>query len=111
MLLNLLLAIIIDTFAQLREERLWWERLRRTRCFVCFLEGDDAAFDYHRRRVHNLWHYTYFLANLRAKYDEQGATTHFTGPELFVWKRLLNSALCCCCVLCCVVFVVVSALR
>lgn len=77
-----------DTFAQLREERERQQRLRLTRCFICYLEGEDAQFETHRRRLHNLWHYIFFLAGLRIKHDRSG-TTEFTGPEMYVWKRLL----------------------
>eukprot|EP00056_Hartaetosiga_gracilis_P007617 m.110530 g.110530 ORF g.110530 m.110530 type:complete len:2634 (+) comp12749_c0_seq1:91-7992(+) len=82
--LNLILGIIIDTFADLRKEKQEKDDTRRNTCFICGLERQrfDAigqSFDYHCRFEHHIWSYLNFIVLLRTK-DE----TEFTGPESYV---------------------------
>jgi len=82
--LNLILGIIIDTFADLRKEKQEKDDMRRNTCFICGLERQkfDAvgiSFDDHCNDEHNLWSYLNFIVLLRTK-DE----TDFTGPESYV---------------------------
>eukprot|EP00055_Hartaetosiga_balthica_P018162 m.129598 g.129598 ORF g.129598 m.129598 type:complete len:2620 (+) comp9461_c1_seq6:133-7992(+) len=82
--LNLILGIIIDTFADLRKEKQEKDDTRRNTCFICGLERQrfDAigqSFDYHCSHEHHIWSYLNFIVLLRTK-DE----TEFTGPESYV---------------------------
>lgn len=70
--LNLILGIIIDTFADLRKEKQEKDDTRRNTCFICGLERNkfDAAglsFDEHCRLQHNLWSYLNFIVLLRVR--------------------------------------------
>ncbi|EGD76540.1 type I inositol triphosphate receptor [Salpingoeca rosetta] len=90
--LNLILGIIIDTFADLRKEKQEKDDTRRNTCFICGLERQkfDAvglSFDEHCRFEHHLWSYLNFIVLLRTK-DE----TDFTGPESYVSGLLEDDA-------------------
>eukprot|EP00854_Cymbomonas_tetramitiformis_P022814 gene22814-27564_t len=91
-LLNVIFGIIIDTFSELREQKI--ERLRDTyeTCFVCGIDCADfnkasdssvGGFTAHYRTEHNMWAYFYFLVHLweQDKDDDDGL-------ELFVRTKL-----------------------
>ena len=68
--LNLILGIIIDTFADLRKEKQEKDDLRRNTCFICGLErksfdSKGLNFERHCRVDHNLWSYLNFVVLLR----------------------------------------------
>lgn len=92
--LNLLLGIIIDTFAGLRSDKDAEEAAQRDICPLCGLTRasfDHAAmsFDRHVREEHHLWSYLWLLVHLREK-DE----TEFTGQEVMQrMQRFFNTAL------------------
>uniref|UniRef100_A0A1I8HB83 Inositol 1,4,5-trisphosphate receptor n=1 Tax=Macrostomum lignano TaxID=282301 RepID=A0A1I8HB83_9PLAT len=81
--LNLIFGVIIDTFADLRQEKQEKEEILRNSCFICGLnrssfENREVSFEQHVQRDHNLWHYLYFVILVRVK-DH----TEFTGPESY----------------------------
>jgi hypothetical protein len=59
--LNLILGIIIDTFADLRKEKQENEEILRKTCFICGLSRTDfnstatVSFEEHIQQDHNLW--------------------------------------------------------
>lgn len=61
--LNVLFGIIIDTFKQLRNDRVIKIEDRNSICFICGRERSDfeknlpGGFDYHKKYEHNLWDY------------------------------------------------------
>lgn len=69
-LLNVIFGIIIDTFAQLREEAGRDEYDQKNICFICGLtlvqldRDTDEGFTFHREHDHNIWNYVYFLIYL-----------------------------------------------
>ena len=54
-------GIIIDAFAELRDERQCREEDQRARCFICGIDADtfnrstQGGFEYHVKREHNMW--------------------------------------------------------
>jgi inositol 1,4,5-triphosphate receptor type 1 len=90
--MNLILGIIIDTFADLRKEKQDKDDLRRNSCFVCGLprqvfDGKGANFfERHCKEEHNLWSYVNFVVLLRTK-DQ----TEFTGQESYVSALLAET--------------------
>lgn len=70
--LNLILGIIIDTFADLRKEKEEHDALLRNTCFICGLERTafDArgeSFEKHCNSDHFLWSYVNFIVLLRVR--------------------------------------------
>ena len=86
--LNIIFGIIIDTFAELRDEKRMFEEDRKGKCAIC--SQDKAMFDkqingfeYHTKTSHNVWNYYYFLYYLINKEE-----TEYTGLESYVHKCL-----------------------
>jgi len=82
--LNLIFGVIIDTFADLRNEKQKKDDIIRNTCFICGLErrafdNRSISFETHIQYEHNMWHYLYFIVHLRTK-----PVTEYTGPESFV---------------------------
>merc|ERR1712176_226730 len=82
--LNLIFGVIIDTFADLRNEKQKKDDIIRNTCFICGLERRafdhrSISFETHIQYEHNMWHYLYFIVHLRTK-----SQTEYTGPESFV---------------------------
>ncbi|GAU93572.1 hypothetical protein RvY_05495 [Ramazzottius varieornatus] len=91
--LNLIFGVIIDTFADLREEKQEKEEILRNSCFICGLErsafdNKSISFDQHIHSDHNMWHYLYFIILLREK-----DPTEFTGPESYVSSLIAENQL------------------
>uniref|UniRef100_A0A915JZJ7 Uncharacterized protein n=1 Tax=Romanomermis culicivorax TaxID=13658 RepID=A0A915JZJ7_ROMCU len=87
--LNLIFGVIIDTFADLRNEKQNKDDVLRNSCFICGLERSQfdnktVSYDFHIKNEHNMWHYLYFYVLLRVK-----KSTEFTGPESFV-KNMIS---------------------
>ena len=84
-MLNIVFGIIIDTFAELRDERRSIFEDQEDKCFICnmeryvFFEGDGEGFDAHVANDHNMWNYIYYLIHLETK-----DPTEFTGVESYV---------------------------
>lgn len=84
-LYNILFGIIIDTFAQLREQKNTMESDKNNRCFICdferftFDKESEGGFVRHISKDHNLWYYVYYIVHLQSK-----ETTDYTGIESYV---------------------------
>ena len=82
------LAIIIDTFSELRDTQMENDNDRNNICFICQLSSDDCLarnidFDKHVNEVHNIWNYLYFLAYLHLNNPN-----NFNRVENKVWEKL-----------------------
>lgn len=80
-MLNIFLAIIVSTFAQLRDQKKAIMEDMKGVCFVCglsreALDRDGNGFEAHIKQDHYLWHYVHFLVHLREK-----DPTEYTGVE------------------------------
>jgi hypothetical protein len=69
-LLELLFGIIIDTFAELREEQTKKESDKKDVCFICGakrdeIEKDGINFDKHTEDDHNFINYIYYIIGLK----------------------------------------------
>lgn len=83
-LLNILFGIIIDTFAQLREEKRSKEDDKNNKCFICFFDRftfdkEAQGFFHHITEDHCLWNYVYYIVHLKSK-----ESTDYTGIESYV---------------------------
>jgi inositol 1,4,5-triphosphate receptor type 1 len=87
--MNLILGIIIDTFADLRKDKQDKDDLLKLSCFVCGLPRQVfdskglSNFEKHVQEEHCLWSYLHFVVLLRTK-----DPTEFTGQESFVHRLL-----------------------
>lgn len=86
--LNLIFGVIIDNFADIREEKQRNEETLRNTCFICGLDrrsfdNKETTFDEHIQRVHNMWHYLQFMVLIKVK-----DPTEFTGPESYVHQMI-----------------------
>jgi len=82
--LNIIFGIIIDTFAQLRDEKMSIEEDLQSTCFICHMERytfdrNGNGFDHHIANDHNVWQYIFYLVHLQRK-----DPTDFTGVESYV---------------------------
>ena len=84
-MLNIVFGIIIDTFAELRDEKKSIFEDQEDKCFICnmekyvFYEGTGEGFEPHIANDHNMWNYIYYLIHLETK-----DPTEFTGVESYV---------------------------
>ena len=89
--LNLLLGVIIDTFADQRKTNEEEELRNQNNCFICgisraeFDGNSTSSFSHHTEKIHNKWSYLNFLVLLRTK-DH----TELTGPESAVYGMINN---------------------
>ena len=102
-MLNVFLAIIVTTFAQLRDLKKSRLEDMESVCFMCgtsseVLERDGNGFNSHIKKDHYLWHYLHFIVHLREK-----DPTEYTGVESAIAAQFargdvawmpLNKALC-----------------
>ena len=102
-MLNIFLAIIVTTFAQLRDLKKSRLADMQNVCFMCgysrqALDKDGNGFATHIKADHYLWHYVHFIVHLREK-----DPTEYTGLESYVARLFakgevdwmpLNKALC-----------------
>eukprot|EP00854_Cymbomonas_tetramitiformis_P004572 gene4572-5599_t len=82
-MMNIIFGIIIDTFSEIRGQKI--ERLKDTyeRCFICGIEKQEfdrlsesglTGFSDHYHTEHNMWHYFYFMVFIweQDKDDDDG---------------------------------------
>ena len=68
--LNILFGIIVDTFAQLREQKSFIIEDKKNKCFICnydrftFDKNSEGGFERHIAKDHNLWFYVYYIVHL-----------------------------------------------
>jgi hypothetical protein len=91
-MINILLALIVDEFGNLRGKRALANTERFTRCFVCSIERETflrngVDFAHHIRFEHNIVHYMYFFAHL--KYAD---VLKYGAAERYVFERTLDEA-------------------
>ena len=89
-LINIILGIIVDNFAEFRNNLDELNNDKNNICFICQMSRDDARnknlnFDLHRETVHNLWNYVYFLTYLHINNEN-----NFKKLESEVWNKLIN---------------------
>ena len=71
-LLNIIFGIIIDTFAQLRDDKCQTDNDMRDYCFICNLEKQtfdretEDGFVAHRTHDHNEWQYVNFIIHIKS---------------------------------------------
>jgi hypothetical protein len=87
---NVFLGIIVDTFGQLRDDNYYRENDLNNICFICQLSRDNCLirnidFQKHKKGIHNLWNYVYFLIYLHINNSND-----FNREETSVWERLAN---------------------
>ncbi|KAI6654157.1 Inositol 1,4,5-trisphosphate receptor 1 isoform [Oopsacas minuta] len=86
--LNLILGVIVDTFANLRSIQSEQEDILNNSCFICGLKRSNfdkkaVKFEAHISKEHNVWHYLQFRAYLKEK-----SHTEYTGPESYVQNQI-----------------------
>jgi hypothetical protein len=93
LLLNIILSIIIDSFAELRNQRMTIQEDIANVCFICGLSKEhfhraEESFNLHTKRTHYMWNYVFFVVGLKAKPNELQ-----TGIESLVELKLLEKDL------------------
>jgi hypothetical protein len=93
LLLNIILSIIIDSFAELRNQRQTIKHDMANICFICGLSKEhfhraEETFNLHTKKTHFMWHYVFFVVGLKAKPNELQ-----TGFESLVELKLLEKDL------------------
>jgi len=89
MLLNIIFGIVIDTFAEQRDQQNQINDNMENVCFICGIDRSTfdrkhpISFEYHRRYEHNIWHYLSYIIHLRTR-----SKTDYTGPESYVAEML-----------------------
>jgi len=88
LLLYLFLGIILDTFANVRDEKQHREHDMKYKCFICnvdktIFEKEGVSFKKHTKVEHNVWNYIFFMIHLKLKdpFD-------YTGTESLVANKL-----------------------
>ena len=85
---NVFLGIIVDTFAELRDENSLKENDKNNICFICQLSRDacltrNIDFNKHVTNEHFIWNYVYFLTYLHISNPND-----FNRLENSVWSKL-----------------------
>nr|CAR82067.1 TPA: calcium release channel IV1b [Paramecium tetraurelia] len=89
--LNIIFGIIIDTFAELRDQKNQKDFDSQNRCYICDLtrtvfEKEGISFDNHVNKYHNPWNYLAYLIYLKVKQK-----TEHTGTESYVYSKFLQN--------------------
>ncbi|CAD8078308.1 unnamed protein product [Paramecium sonneborni] len=85
---NIVSGIMIDTFAELRDQRQKIDDDKKNCCFICgvkraHLEKNLEEFEQHVRDKHFLWNYIYYIYCLKLK-----ETTDYTGLEYAISEMI-----------------------
>lgn len=85
---NLFFGIIVDTFANLRDNNNRIEHDKKNVCFICQMNRDNAMnsnIDYntHVKTDHDIWNYVYFLTYLHINNPND-----FKFLETYVWEKI-----------------------
>ena len=88
--LNIFAGIIIDTFGEMRDLLTERRDHKYNKCSICGLdrwqiEKDGQNFGNHKRYVHNLWEYLYFMIRINSVSPKS-----FNGIEFVIWEHLKN---------------------
>ena len=99
-MINILFGIVIDTFAQLRDQKECIDVDMRNICYICSIDRNTVSttllklifvqfdkysdgFDRHITRDHNLWQYVFYIVHLQSK-----DSSDYTGIESYVVERV-----------------------
>jgi inositol 1,4,5-triphosphate receptor type 1/inositol 1,4,5-triphosphate receptor type 3 len=87
---NIVSGIMIDTFAELRDQRQKIEDDKKNNCFICgidrpTLEKNNEDFDVHILSKHFLWNYVFYMYTLTKK-----DSTEYTGLEYWISDKIKN---------------------
>lgn len=96
LLIEIISGIIIDTFAELRQQNVEIDEDSRLKCFICDrtreqLEKEYGAngFEYHTRQQHNLWDYLFYVAYLDTKNSSE--SKELNTSERYVANKIQNN--------------------
>lgn len=87
--LNIIFGIIVNTFAQLRDEKSSNDNDMLNKCYICnferliFDKNAEGGFVRHIEHDHNLWEYIYYIVHLDAK-----DSSDHNGIESYVVAKL-----------------------
>ena len=86
-MLNIVFGIVIDTFAQIRNENKAAEMDQRNKCYICnidryIFDQDGDGFEDHCENDHNMWNYIFYIIHLQRK-----DPTEYSGLESYVWEK------------------------
>mmetsp|Transcript_11845 Transcript_11845/g.18237 ORF Transcript_11845/g.18237 Transcript_11845/m.18237 type:complete len:236 (-) Transcript_11845:34-741(-) len=87
--LNIIFGIIVNTFAQLRDEKSKNDNDMHNNCYICnfermiFDKNSEGGFERHIAKDHNLWQYSYYIVHLDAK-----DSSDYNGLESVVKEKL-----------------------
>jgi len=80
-------GIIVNTFAQLRDDKAVNDHDMQNKCYICNLDrpDDDSSgeFERHIQFDHNLWNYVYYMVYLDTK-----DSSDYDGVESFVAQSI-----------------------
>lgn len=86
--LNIIFGIIVNTFAQLRDDKATNDNDMLNRCYICNFDrltfdksGGEGGFERHITKDHYLWEYVYYIVYLDSKdsSDYDGVESHVKG--------------------------------
>jgi len=85
---NIFLGIIVDTFADLRDQNNLKEDDKLYKCFICQISKDQSLckkidFNNHVKNDHLTWNYVYFLTYLHISNPND-----FNSLQNYVWDLL-----------------------
>ncbi|CAD8049274.1 unnamed protein product [Paramecium sonneborni] len=85
---NIVQGIMIDTFAELRDQRQKIEEDIKNRCFICAaqrgeLENKNQSFEQHIQDKHLIWNYVFYVKCLWLK-----EWTEYTGLEYWIYEKI-----------------------
>lgn len=88
--MNLVLGVIVDTFGQLRQDRMAKAVDLASKCFICSLDSYnflnvDGQFNRHIKKDHNMWDYVYFTM-----YLENTTVAQRTHHEIYLHQELME---------------------
>ena len=87
--MNIIFGIIVNTFAQLRDEKSKNDNDMHNNCYICnfermiFDKNSEGGFERHIEKDHNLWEYVYYIVNLSSK-----DSSDYNGIESYVQEKL-----------------------
>lgn len=86
--LNIIFGIIVDTFAELRDQKNKKDFDIKNNCFICnkersLFEKVGISFNKHAKKEHNPWNYLFFVIHLQLKDPND-----YNGTESYVANKL-----------------------
>lgn len=87
--LNIIFGIIVNSFAELRDQKSKNDIDMRNYCYICqyekmvFEKIEEGGFLRHIEKDHNLWEYVFYQVHL----DDKDPSDH-TGVESYIFEKL-----------------------